>query len=234
MGPFLAELGGMGLGSSCGFLGQMGCGWSGRPHPHPSSRLGAPGGQLGPAPTPTCLQRLPGSAAWGGPGRGHPPLAWWQGRGRHWKCQLGAQLPASAPSQHGRWVSVGLTPWTPTQPPTWAPSLFFPRPPPHPHIPSPEPIPPGPCTCPLQTKPGVIQPVAQAWPRGSPALRGRGDPQSVSALTRGGGGAGRQSARTAGGGMGGGCSRDSCHHTPHCAPSASPPPRPPLTSCPPT
>ncbi|XP_032465916.1 protein scribble homolog isoform X12 [Phocoena sinus] len=29
-----------------------------------------------------------------------------------------------------------------------------------------------------QTKPGVIQPVAQAWPRGSPALRGRGDPQS--------------------------------------------------------
>ncbi|XP_032465907.1 protein scribble homolog isoform X4 [Phocoena sinus] len=178
VGPFLAELGGMGLGSSCGFLGQMGCGWSGRPHPHPSSRLGAPGGQLGPAPTPTCLQRLPGSAAWGGPGRGHPPLAWWQGRGRHWKCQLGAQLPASAPSQHGRWVSVGLTPWTPTQPPTWAPSLFFPRPPPHPHIPSPEPIPPGPCTCPLQTKPGVIQPVAQAWPRGSPALRGRGDPQS--------------------------------------------------------
>ncbi|XP_036685861.1 protein scribble homolog isoform X3 [Balaenoptera musculus] len=39
-----------------------------------------------------------------------------------------------------------------------------------------------------QTKPGVIQPVAQAWPRGSPALRGRGDPQSVSALTPGGGG----------------------------------------------
>ncbi|XP_072806022.1 protein scribble homolog isoform X4 [Vicugna pacos] len=28
-----------------------------------------------------------------------------------------------------------------------------------------------------QTKPGVIQPVAQAWPRGSPAPRGRGDPQ---------------------------------------------------------
>lgn len=70
VGPFLAELGGMGLGSSCGFLGQMGCGWSGRPHPHPSSRLGAPRGQLGPAPTPTCLQRLPGSAAWGGPGVG--------------------------------------------------------------------------------------------------------------------------------------------------------------------
>ncbi|XP_026987915.1 protein scribble homolog isoform X16 [Sagmatias obliquidens] len=41
-----------------------------------------------------------------------------------------------------------------------------------------------------QTKPGVIQPVAQAWPRGSPALRGRGDPQSVSALTRGGRGVG--------------------------------------------
>lgn len=32
--------------------------------------------------------------------------------------------------------------------------------------------------------------MAQAWPRGSPALRGRGDPQSVSALTRGGRGGG--------------------------------------------
>ncbi|XP_037855942.1 protein scribble homolog isoform X1 [Chlorocebus sabaeus] len=29
-----------------------------------------------------------------------------------------------------------------------------------------------------QTKPGVIQPLAQAWPRGSPALRGRGCPHS--------------------------------------------------------
>ncbi|XP_057592704.1 protein scribble homolog isoform X8 [Hippopotamus amphibius kiboko] len=46
-------------------------------------------------------------------------------------------------------------------------------------IPPLNPTPPsGPCTCPLQTKPGVIQPVAQAWPRGSPAPRGRGDPQS--------------------------------------------------------
>ncbi|KAM9050375.1 LOW QUALITY PROTEIN: protein scribble homolog [Megaptera novaeangliae] len=85
-----------------------------------------------------------------------------------------------------------------------------------------------------QTKPGVIQPVAQVWPRGSPALRGRGDPQSVSALTPGGGGGGwggregRQSARTAGGGTGGGCSRDSCHHTAHCAVRQPPsPPSPP-------
>ncbi|XP_077872628.1 protein scribble homolog isoform X1 [Ictidomys tridecemlineatus] len=30
-----------------------------------------------------------------------------------------------------------------------------------------------------QTKPGVIQPLAQAWPRGSPAPRGRGDPRST-------------------------------------------------------
>nr|XP_014337256.1 PREDICTED: protein scribble homolog [Bos mutus] len=38
-----------------------------------------------------------------------------------------------------------------------------------------------------QTKPGVIQPLVQAWPRGSPAPRGRGGPQPVSALTWGAG-----------------------------------------------
>ncbi|XP_037347256.2 protein scribble homolog, partial [Talpa occidentalis] len=32
-----------------------------------------------------------------------------------------------------------------------------------------------------QTKPGVIQPLAQAWPRGPPAPGGRGDPRTVSA-----------------------------------------------------
>ncbi|XP_036159479.1 protein scribble homolog isoform X3 [Myotis myotis] len=36
-----------------------------------------------------------------------------------------------------------------------------------------------------QTKPGVIQPLAQAWPGGSPAPRDRGNSCSVSALTRG-------------------------------------------------
>ncbi|XP_074208801.1 protein scribble homolog isoform X5 [Camelus bactrianus] len=78
-----------------------------------------------------------------------------------------------------------------------------------------------------QTKPGVIQPVAQAWPRGSPAPRGRGDPQPVSGLTpEGCWGGWRQSARTAGGWVGSGCSLDSCPSTAHVCPgpqSPSPP-----------
>ncbi|XP_045716759.1 protein scribble homolog isoform X4 [Phyllostomus hastatus] len=49
-----------------------------------------------------------------------------------------------------------------------------------------------------QTKPGVIQPLAQVWPRGSPGPRGRGSPLTVSALTRGGAGAGAVSGNSCG------------------------------------
>ncbi|TKC44308.1 hypothetical protein EI555_001754, partial [Monodon monoceros] len=86
----------------------------------------------------------------------------------------------------GRWAVGGQGGPTPIHPPIWEPlgaSLALPPPPPacrgSPVLLHGEgqavgtPLSPG-----GRTKPGVIQPVAQAWPRGSPALRGRGDPQS--------------------------------------------------------
>lgn len=106
----------------------------------------------------------------------------------------------------------------------------FPHHRPHPW---PEPLIPslGPGSCPLQTKPGVIQPLAQAWPRGSPAPRGRDDPCSVSALARRVWG-----VEVVGGnscGAGGGCSPAAVLAPLRRALSPSPAPRPPLMSCPP-
>ncbi|XP_055288129.1 protein scribble homolog isoform X12 [Moschus berezovskii] len=96
--PFLAQLAGItGWGAPCGLLGRGGWG-SGRPSPVPGSfapiclHAWESPGATPPCPKPlTCLQRLPGSAVWGGPGL----VA---GLGQTMKCQLGAQRPASAPS----------------------------------------------------------------------------------------------------------------------------------------
>ncbi|XP_032982096.1 protein scribble homolog isoform X4 [Rhinolophus ferrumequinum] len=63
-----------------------------------------------------------------------------------------------------------------------------------------------------QTKPGVIQPLAQAWPRGSPAPRGRGGACAVSALDLGGWGSEAVGCGNSCG-VGGGCSQDSCPST---------------------
>ncbi|XP_068840111.1 protein scribble homolog isoform X5 [Capricornis sumatraensis] len=97
-GPFLAQLAGItGCGAPCGLLGRGEWG-SGQPSPVPGGfapiclHVWEFPGATPPCPeSPTCLQRLLGSAAWGGPGL----VA---GLGQTLKCQLGAQRPASAPS----------------------------------------------------------------------------------------------------------------------------------------
>ncbi|KAM9689679.1 protein scribble homolog isoform 1-T1 [Dama dama] len=75
-----------------------------------------------------------------------------------------------------------------------------------------------------QIKPGVIQPLAQAWPRGFLAPRGRGGPQPMSALTHG---AGMGAVSKDSWWRGGRCCRDSCPCSAHCArPQPPSPPSP--------
>lgn len=126
---------------------------------------------------PTCRGAL---ALWhgGSQAAGSAPLAALQGAGG----TSTNSVPGLCPTEQMGHGSPLL--WAPTAPSTVAPFLF-------PHQPHPLSDPlilsSGPHPCPLQTKPGVIQPLAQAWPWDSLAPRGRGDSCFVSSLNHRGG-----------------------------------------------